>query len=200
MEALEAIHTAGSMRWLRPDPVSDELIDEVIRAATCAASPGNVQPWEFVVVKDEATRREVARIITSSVAGRRRRTADDRPDDPTQRRILEGVEYLLEHFAETPALVFICGRNVYPASAPRIEMMYSAVFGAAQNLLVAARAVGLGAAYTTFHGTCEPELKHRLGIPEDVHICVTVPLGWPARRYGHLTRKPLALVVHRERW
>jgi len=78
--------------------------------------------------------------------------------------------------------------------------MYSAVFAAAQNFMVAARALGLGAAYTTFQLRCEAELKARLGIPDETRICVTIPVGWPGRRFGSLTRKPIEDVVHRDSW
>ena len=78
--------------------------------------------------------------------------------------------------------------------------MYSAVFAAAQNLMVAARALGLGAAYTTFQLACEAEMKAYLGIPEDARICVTIPVGWPGRTSGSLTRKPVERVTHYDRW
>ena len=78
--------------------------------------------------------------------------------------------------------------------------MYSAVFGAAQNVMVAARALGLGAAYTTFHLTREAEIKTKLGIPDETRICVTIPVGWPGRIFGSLTRRPLEEVVHHDHW
>jgi nitroreductase len=114
--------------------------------------------------------------------------------------MLQGVGYLVEHLADAPVLVFICGNNVYPPDDPQEHMMYSAVFAAAQNLMVAARALGLGAAYTTFQLRCEAPIKQRLGIPEQTRICVTIPVGWPGRPYGELTRKPLEAVVHTDRW
>jgi nitroreductase len=200
MDVFDAMGTAVSMRWLKPDPVDDEVIEQVLWAATRASSPGNTQLWDFVVVKDEATRRDVAGIITERLGGVRRLADAPPPEDPTQRRILEGVRHLVEHMGDAPVLVFVCGRNEYPPNAPVEHMMYSAVFGAAQNLMVAARALGLGAAYTTFQLNCEQEIRARLGIPDDVRICVTIPVGWPARRFGTLTRKPLESVVHHDHW
>ncbi len=184
MDVFEAMSTAVSMRWLKPDPVPDELIDRLIWAATRASSPGNVQPWDFVVVRDEAARREVAQMITARLTGLRRLASAPPPEDPTQRRMLQGVAYLVEHLDEAPVLIFLCGNNVYPPNAPQEHMMYSAVFAAAQNLMVAARGLGLGAAYTTFQLGCEDEIKGRLGIPQPTKICVTIPVGWPGRRSG----------------
>jgi nitroreductase len=202
MDAFEAMGTAVSMRWLKPDPVPDELVDRLLWAATRASNPGNVQPWEFVVVRDEQTRRDVAEIMTSKLDLEkiRRDAANPLPDNPTQRRLNAGVSYLVEHLGDAPVIIFLCGKNVFPPNAPQEHMMYSAVFGAAQNLMVAARASGLGAAYTTFHIGREDGIKVRLEIPAETTICVTVPVGWPGREYGNLTRKPIEAVVHRDHW
>ena len=200
MDVFEAMSTAVSMRWLKPDPVPDELIDRLIWAATRASSPGNVQPWDFVVVRDEATRQELAQMITARLTGIRQLASAPPPEDPTQRRMLQGVVHLVEHLGEAPVLIFLCGHNVYPPNAPQEHMMYSAVFAAAQNLMVAARGLGLGAAYTTFQLGCEEEIKGRLGIPPATKICVTIPVGWPGRLSGPVTRRPVEEVVHYDRW
>lgn len=199
MDVFEAMGTAVSMRWLKPDPVPDELVERLLWAATRASNPGNSQPWDFVVVREEVTRRQIADIITEPMRGFRP-SPSELPDDPTQRRILQGVGYLVEHMGDVPVLIFVCGNNVYPANAPQEPMMYSAVFGAAQNLIVAARALGLGAAYTTFHLAHESEIKTKLGIPDGTRICATIPVGWPGRGFGSLTRRPLEEVVHHDHW
>jgi nitroreductase len=159
-----------------------------------------VQPWEFVVVRDAAIRRRLAEVLTRRMSGLRQRSGGALPDDPTQRRMLQGAMHLVEHLGDAPVLVFVGGRNVYPPNAPQEHMMYSAVFAAAQNLMVAARALGLGAAYTTFQLGSEAEINEILGIPDDVKICVTIPVGWPDRTQGSLNRKPLEDVVHYDGW
>jgi nitroreductase len=200
MDVFEAMGTAVSMRWIKPDPVPDELVDKVLWAATRASNPGNSQPWDFVVVRDEATRRDVAELMTAKLGGIVPPDGSPLPEDPTARRMIQGVTHLLPHLAEAPVLIFVCGNSVYPPAAPSEQMMYSAVYGAAQNLMVAARALGLGAAYTTFQMVAETEIKERLGIPAASTICVTIPLGWPGRSFGPLKRKPLEEVVHYDRW
>jgi nitroreductase len=192
--------TAVSMRWLKPDPVPDELVDRLLWAATRASNPGNVQPWDFVVVRDEGTRRDVAEIMTSKLGGIRQAASGALPVNPSQRRMIQGARHLVEHLGDAPVIIFLCGNNVYPPDGPQEHMMYSAVFAAAQNLMVAARASGLGAAYTTFQLRSEDELKARLGIPAQTRICVTIPVGWPDRHYGALTRKPIEAVVHHDHW
>jgi len=200
MDVFEAMGSAVSMRWLKPDPVPAELVEKVVWAATRASNPGNVQPWDFVVVRDASARGDVVSLLAKHLGRIRERAAAPPPDDPTQRRMLQGVGYLVEHLMDAPVLIFVCGNNVYPPDAPQQHMMYSAVFGAAQNLMVAARALGLGAAYTTFHLASEAEIKARLGIPEETKICVTIPLGWPGRPFGPLARKPVDDVIHYDHW
>jgi nitroreductase len=121
------------------------------------------------------------------------------PADDTERRTLDGVVRLVTTFADVPVIVFVCGRAIYPPGNPSLEMMYSATFAASQNLVLAARALGLGAAFTTLHNAM-PGLREFLGIPEDRTVTTTIPLGWPAQRHGPLTRRPLDQVVHCERW
>jgi nitroreductase len=200
MDVFDAIGSAVSMRWLKPDPVPDEVVDKLLWAATRASNPGNVQPWDFVVVRDGPTRHDIVQIISAQLGGIRQRAGAELPDDATARRMIQGVGYLVEHLEDPPVIVFVCGNNVYPPNAPQEHMMYSAVYAAAQNLMVAARALELGAAYTTFHLACEAELKARLAIPEATRICVTIPIGWPGRPYGALTRKPVGDVVHHDHW
>jgi nitroreductase len=78
--------------------------------------------------------------------------------------------------------------------------MLSAGYAAAQNLLVAARSLGLGASFTTLHALADAEVRALVGIPDDVEIVCTMPVGWPARPFGEVVRRPLAEVVHRDGW
>ena len=200
IDVFEAMGTAISMRWLKPEPVSEEVLDKVVWAATRASNPGNAQPWDFVIVRDEPTRREVAAMITARLRGLGPRADDDEALDTIDRRMMGGVRHLIDSLGDVPVLLFICGRNVYPPVGPREPMMYSAAFGAAQNLQVAARALGLGAAGTSFHLAAEDAIKARLGIPDDVQICVTFAVGWPARQFAEIKRKPIGEVIHHDRW
>ena len=196
-EAIAALGTARAMRWYRDDPVPAALIDKVIWAGTRASSPNNCQPWDFVVVQDPAVRRRIGDLLRPQAPW---------PDPPagtdlTQRRTLEGARNLIAHFGEVPVLIFICGVNTYPSvDSPDITFMYSAVYAAAQNMVVAARALGLGCAFTTLHRQAEAPIRDLLQIPEDRTLAVTMPLGWPARPFGPVTRRPVEEVLHRDRW
>jgi nitroreductase len=203
LDVFEAMGTARAMRWFRPDPVPWALLERVLWAATRASSPNNVQAWDFVVVQDAEVRSRVGELFATLLPPT---TPSPSPapappeEDPTARRTSQGAMNLMAHFGEVPAVVFVCGADVYPPANPDISYMYSSVFAAAQNLIVAARAVGLGAAFTTFHRYVEAPLRELLAVPADRHISVTIPVGWPARPFGPLTRKPLELVVHHDGW
>ena len=201
LDVFEAMGTARAMRWFRPEPVPWPLLERVLWAATRASSPNNVQAWDFVVVQDAEVRSRVGALFATLLPPTAPSPAPPAPDvDPTARRTTQGAMNLMANFGEVPTIVFVCGTDVYPPASPDISYMYSAVFAAAQNLIVAARAVGLGAAFTMFHRFVEAPLRELLAIPADQHISVTIPVGWPARPFGPLTRKPLELVVHHDGW
>jgi nitroreductase len=192
---LEAMGTARNMRWFTNEPVSADLIETLLWAATRAASPGNSQGWDFVIVEDPGLKASIAKAIEPLLE--RVKASTPSPGGAPMR---DGSINLLSGLANVPALIFVCGKAVYPPANPRIDMMYSAVYGAVQNLLLAARALGLGAAMTTFHSEFESEIRLLLDIPDDVHMAAMIPVGWPARSFGPVKRKPLNEVVHRNNW
>ena len=157
---LEVMGTARSMRWLKEDPVEWDLVEKVIWAGTRASSPNNTQGWDFVVVTSAETKRKVQEAIlarSSPPPDSGARAAAAAPLDPTQRRTLQGARNALMTMNEVPVLIFVCGSNTYPEGAPVLAWAYSAMYAAAQNMIVAARALGLGAAFTTFHQQAEAE-------------------------------------------
>ncbi|MEN8159190.1 MAG: nitroreductase family protein [Myxococcota bacterium] len=197
MDALEALGTARAMRYLKPDPLPDAVLEKLVWGATRASSPGNSQGWEFVVVRDRATKERLG----AAVRGRMGAGIGAMPrENAMQRRMLDGAAHLLDHFAEVPAWIVICGRKVYPPQAPSEAMVWSTVYPAGQNLIVTARALGLGAVFTTFHLAAEAEFREVLQIPDDALLGVCVAVGHPARSHGPVSRRPVSDVLHWDRW
>lgn len=196
---LEAMATARSMRWLKDDPVDRELLERLVWAGTRASNPNNTQLWDFVVVTSPEVKQQVRDAIVAGIAGSGA-AGGAPPSDPTERRTAQGAKNLLATMHQVPALIFICAEDRYPAGAPVRDFALSAIHAAAQNMLVAARALGLGAAFTTFHRQAEPEIRMILQIPDDRIIGVTMPVGWPARPFGPLTRRPVREVLHFDGW
>jgi nitroreductase len=116
------------------------------------------------------------------------------------RRLAASAAHLLEHWAELPVVVAICAANLYPPGRPQEFMALSCIYAAAQNMVVASRALGLGAAFTTFHYRCEDKMRDVLGIPPDQILGVLMPIGYPQTPPGEVRRKPLRDVVRYDRW
>jgi nitroreductase len=196
VETLEAIGTARAMRYFLPDSVPNSLVERVIWAGTQASSANNCQPWDFVVVQAADVRARLGALFAPLASAEVAQSVQE----PTARRTVAGAMNLLATLHEVPVLIFVCGQNNYPEQAPDPTFMYSAVYAAAQNMLVAARALGLGAAFTTIHRFAESEVRNILAIPDDRFIAVTMPLGWPACPFGPLARRPVEDVLHHDRW
>ena len=176
MEAFEAMSTCRAMRYLKADEVPSDLIEQVITAATWAPSPGNSQGRDFVIVTDKEKILEIANSIEESMASRV--ASMDRPDK-SHRLMLDGTEYLLKTLKSCPVLIFVCGNPIYTHGSPRESFVWSSIYPAAQNLILAARALGLGTVFTTFQGVAELTIREVLDIPNDVLIGCMIPLGWP---------------------
>ncbi len=197
MDAIEAMETCRAIRYLKPDPVPQALIERVIYAATRASSPGNSQGWDFVIVRDPATKQRLGPVLRERMLPLVR----SMPSAPgVVQRMLGGAQHLLQHFEQVPVWVFVCGRKVYPPGAGSEQMVYAALYPAAQNLIVAARSLGLGTTFTTFQLAAEPEMRAALNLPSDLTIGVCVALGFPDRPFGPVARKPVDEVIHWEKW
>ncbi len=197
MEIFEAMSTCRAMRYLKSDEVSADLIEQVVTAATWAPSPGNSQGRDFVIVTDKEKILTIANTIEGSMATRV--SSMDRPDK-SHRLMLDGTEYLLKTLKNCPVLIFVCGKAIYPHTSPRESFVWSSIYPAAQNLIVAARALGLGTVFTTFQGVAESTIREVLDIPDDVLIGCMIPMGWPDRKFGPLNREPFENVAHQNRW
>lgn len=197
MDVFDVMATCRAMRHLRPDPVPDELIEQLLWAATRAPSPGNSQGWDFVVVDDAAKKRPIAEAVRAAMTGR---IGAMRSDDPAEQRIFDGAMALVDGLDAAPVWIIVAGPVVYPPAAPREQFVWSALYPAAQNILLAARALGLGAVMTTFHHSADATIREVLGIPAEIRIGALIPIGWPEREFGPVRRRPVAEVTHRNGW
>ena len=198
MDVIEVMETCRAIRHLRKDPVPDELLSKVLYAATRAPSPGNSQGWDFVVVRDPQTRQRIGAAIGNAMSPMLK--AMPAGDDPSRNRTLAGLRYLVDHFGEAPVLIFVCGIPNYPANAPQEEYLWSTLYPAAQNLVLAARSLGLGTTFSQLHRPAEAAVRTILELPDEARIAVTIPLGWPDRPFGPVTRRPWEKSVHWDRW
>jgi len=179
----------------RPGAPGDDRAIDLGRHA--APSPGNSQGWDFVVVDDAAARARIGGAVREAMA--ERVAAMPRPDRTT-RLMLDGTARLVDAFGQAPVLLFVAGGVIYPPQAPREIFTWSALFPAAQNVILAARALGLGATFTTLHHVADATIREVLAIPEHIRIAATIPIGWPDANFGPVNRRPVADFVHHNRW
>lgn len=201
---LDTIATTRAIRRFTDEPVSDEDLAEILFAATRAPSGSNRQPFRFVVLRDGPGARVAKRLIGEEA--RRLWSAKQRADgydqgsgtDPTspKARTARTMNRFVESFEEMPVVVLACLERY---REPRIAEGAS-VFPACQNLLLAARALGLGGVLTLWHQPVEDRLREVLEIPEQVVIQATIPIGHPEGRHGPVRRRPLRELVSEDRW
>ena len=207
----EAMATCRTVRRLKPDPVPDDLLRQVLTAATWAPSGGNRQPWRFVVVRDAELKRQLRdlylpvwerfsgayRAATANLQG----TARTRGE-----HMVAAADHLARHLDAVPVIVVVCVHMadlaITDAGLDRPPVVGGAsVYTAVQNLLLACRGVGLGGALTTLLCRHEPEVKKLLGIPDGWATCAHIPIGFPAGTgHGPLHRQPVEKIAFLDGW
>jgi len=192
----ECIRTARAIRRLRPEPVPEALIRKVCEAGTFAPSGGNRQPWVFIAVTEPERRAFVAeryrRAFHEYIAAAVEAAKDPAYPD-ARRRNMRAAIHLADHLHEAPVHLFVAGWK------RRGEAQHQALFPAIQNVLLACRALGLGASLTTMHLSFRRELDPWLGLAEDTPSCALLPIGWPLGKHGVPPRKPVDEVLFFER-
>jgi nitroreductase len=190
-----ALRTTRAMRRLRPDPVPPELIRKVCEAGTFAPSGGNRQPWIFVAVTELERRAWVAerylRAFQAYIAPALEASKD--PGYPEAgRRNMRAAIHLAENLHKVPVHLFVAGYT------RRGEPQLQALFPCVQNVLLACRAVGLGASLTTMHRSFGRECDEWLGLPEGCPTAALLPIGWPLGKFGQPPRRPVDESLHWE--
>lgn len=205
-DLFQVIGTLRAMRRLRTDPVPQELIEKLLWAATRAPSGGNRQGWRFLVVTDAEKKHALQKLYSDAwerylAAGYGAATLDSLPPDEAaaQRRVLKSSQYLADHLGDAPVLILVCSL----ASDSKVNTGIAAgasIYPAVQNLLLAARGLGLGATLTTIHRWNEAGVRELLGIPDTVDTAALVPVGWPKGKFGAGARRPFEDVTYWDTW
>lgn len=201
MEFFDVATTQRSIRRLKPDPIPEAALRQIMDAALCAPSGGNRQGWSFVVIRDAATRAKIGDLYrecwgelmkTPYYAG-----VSKAPPDSREGKMLASARHLSEHLAEAPALVVACIAT--DGASPTLTTGAS-IYPAIQNLMLAARALGIGSCITTIHRYRDGQLTALLGIPPEVETAAVVPLGYPLGKFGRPPRRPMGEVAFGDRW
>ena len=199
MGLFEAMYTQRALRYISPDPIPDALVRKVLDAGLRAPNGGNQQRWRLVVIKDTDTKRWI-RDRYRDTDRRAHALAQNQAEVQTMARHDAAAEHLAEHLQEVPVLILCC---VQHDGSPSDISRGASIYPAVQNMLLAARALGLASVLTTRpRRGFEKEIKTKLGIPENVDTAALLPLGYPAASssYGPTNRRPVEDVTFDETW
>lgn len=218
LDVLDAIHTTRAQRFLKPDPIPEDVLWQILDAAVRGPTGGNQQGWGWVVIRDQATKDAIAKVYSERIlaaygyervsdedlgTARITRGAIEEGEIGIDQRNRRGVVHLAEHYAEAPVLVAPVMRmaarmddNTRRSGAG----LGGSIYGAVQNLMLAARAFDIGTVMTWTLDE-SPLFRDLLGLPDDAFVMCLIPLGYLERgRFSQARRRPLGEVVHWDRW
>ncbi|MGB4862267.1 MAG: nitroreductase family protein [Tepidiformaceae bacterium] len=207
MGIFDVMYSTRAMRRIKPDAVPEELLVKLIDAANQAASGSNQQNGRWIVVRDKSQKEKLAELnrkVFEAYVGPNGQRAGSLPhqSEAKRARMLEAVQWQADHFAEIPALVIAClqvslpVRDTFAAGAGSGGSIWPGV----QNLLLAARALGLAATPTTFAIADRAAARAVLSLPEDILPFCLIPVGYPMGNFGPVARKPTAEIMRWDRW
>lgn len=194
----EAMRTQRAIRRLKSDPVDDSLVLHLLELAMKAPTGSNAQNWEFIVVKDREVVAKLGRLNrrAQNLFGPIYKRALGARMDDKMLRIEKAVRWQADHFDDIPVVVVACLKGfIAPRPLIATTSAYGSLYPAVQNLLLAARAAGLGAALITVPLWSTVLARRALGLPWNVTPCAVIPLGWPIGKYGPTSRRPVGEFV-----
>ncbi len=211
MDVFEVMRTQRSVKRFKPDLVTDDDIRTILTAATWAPNGHNAQPWEFIVIKDPEVKKRLADIYREGLQfllDHPLRMGRTEVDERTFEKVMiKKSVYLRNHLEDSPVLIVVA-MNLAKHNLPRYgvlkairtEAVYTSIMPCVQNLMLAARSLGIGTCLTTALNILEEDAKIALGMPEETQIIALIPLGYPADDFKPVTRIPAEEFTHRDGW
>ena len=211
MDVFEAMQTQRSVKHFKPDPVSDDDIRTILTAATWAPNGTNAQPWEFIVIKDRDLKKKIADLYREGLRfllDHPRRQGHREPDKRTFfKTMMRKSRHLRDNLEDSPVLMVVA-MNEQKDNLPRYDVLkairsgatYTSIMPCVQNLMLAARSLGLGTCLTTALNILEEDAKIVLGMPEETQIIALIPLGYPTDDFKPVTRIPAEEFTHWDGW
>jgi nitroreductase len=197
----DAIFTLRAMRRLKPDPIPANDLRYIVEAATMACSPGNSQPWTFIVITDDSQKARIADLYRETGnAAIREGALKSGALDAEMEKVYRDALILVDNLQQAPALILCCLQGEPREGGIQQSTYYGSIYPAIQNLMLAARARGLGSTMTTLHKAREREIKQVLGIPDEVTTIALIPLGYPLGKWGRPKRRAQREVTYWNAW
>lgn len=205
------VPVSRAVRKLRPDPIPEDVLRRIFEAAIWAPNGGNRQPWRMIAVRDAAPKMRMQELYAGHWAAYAANAAKSfarlpEAERAKHERTIDAGNYLAAHMGEAPVLVVVCFNPallaVTDSGQDRVSVVGGgSIYPAVENLLLAARAEGLGCVLTTLLCAEEPEIKKLLHIPAEWGTAAMIPLGYPVGQgHGPLSRKPVSELFFNGRW
>ncbi len=193
-----------AMRRLKPDPVPADMVEQILRAGQAAPNGGNAQAWGFIVVEDPAIKKQIQTYYAKAydeLVGPHYASIienmDEGPDRDKFERQVAATKHLTDHYHEAPLMIVAC-LNVGPNGANGGSG--ASIYPAVQNMLLAARGLGLGATLTSRHMIFGKDVDKILGLPSGIMSFAILPIGYAEGNFGPVGRGPLKDIVHKDQW
>ena len=185
----DAIFSLRAIRRIKPDPIPDADLNSILDAARQAPNGANRQPWHFVVLQNADVRKKFGELYRVAWWAKRNDEGFFKPEDIPDHYKLAMT--LADSIGEVPAIILVCTTS--PGGR-------ESVIPATQNLLLAARALGIGGTITSLHANVEDDVQELLKLPHGAGVVYCIPLGYPQGRFGSVTRNPLQEIVSVDKW
>jgi nitroreductase len=197
----DALMTTRAMRRFTDEPVPDEVVESILAAAVQAPSGGNIQPYQFLVVTDPERRAALGEIYLRAWSRYEPAVAKITPPAKTpeaeaaHRRNVQASDELARALGAVPVLILVLVPKMTmevtdDEGTMDVGPVYASVYPAVQNLILAARAHGLGTVLTTVYRVYEDEVRAVCAIPDRYEVVAMLPLGHPTGRWGVARRRP----------
>lgn len=186
-----AIFTQRAIRKLKPDPISDEDLKTVLDAASKAPNSGNEQLARFLVIRAREKIREFGKLYHEAWWAKRAPHGWTKTEDLPDVTRYRAPAQLADEMKDAPVVILAIATARNRANS---------VFPAAQNLMLAARALGIGSVLTTLHPQVTERVHQMFNIPADAEIHCCIPLGYPRGRFGTTQRQPTAETTYYDEW
>ena len=204
VELLAGLATTRTVRRYTDEAIPDDDLSSIVWHASRAPSGSNRQPFRFLVLRDGPRAAAAKAVLGESFrrGWQAKRLADGydaavvADDRSPKARSAAAMQHFVDHLERVPVVVLVCLERYRDANAYE----GASVYPAAQNLLLAARALGYGGALTMWHLAVEAELRELLEIPDHVALSACITLGRPAGRHGPVRRRPIAELVFHDGW
>jgi coenzyme F420-0:L-glutamate ligase/coenzyme F420-1:gamma-L-glutamate ligase len=198
---MDLIKRRRSIRKFSPRQIDVAVVREVLEAAQWAPSAHNAQPCRFIVLIDDALKRDLAEAMAA--AWRADMTKDGLAVEVRENTAQDSVE----RFARAPVLVVACltmkDMDKYADELRQRcerDLAVQSLGAAVQNMLLVAHAKGLGACWFSAPSFCKETVRKVLKMPKDVEPQALIALGYPAEKPRAPSRKPLHSYAYQDCW